>query len=156
MRRTIAQILTLSLFLFLAAFSSVWFSEDKEKPESFAWTAKTASKTLGLFDGLARLASPASNSFASGVREEVALIGGENTDIFADRMAAQVIAGEAIGTLKETAAPLQTAVPNEGFFGFVRDVFAEAPERYLDAKLYNRGLKDFFSFYWLQVKDSNQ
>lgn len=156
MRRAITQILTLVIFLFLAAFSAVWFSGEEEKPEPFVATANTAGKAWGLVEAVARLASPSSSSMAAGVREEVAIIAADNVDIFADRAAAQARAGEAINTIKQAAAPIQSSAPSEGFMGFVSGVFAEAPERYLDAKLYNRGLKDFFSFYWLEVKSNNQ
>lgn len=156
MRRAITQILTLAIFLFLAAFSAVWFSTEEEKPETFIVTANTAGKVWAVLGGLARLAAPSSSSMAAGVREEVAIIAADNVDILADRAVAQAMAGEAISTIKQTAAPIQAAASNDGFLGFVSGVFEETPERYLDAKLYSRGLREFFSFYWLEVKSNNQ
>lgn len=155
MRRAIKQIIILAIFLFLAAFSSVWFSTEEDKPETFIATANTANKAWGLVEAIARLASPSSSSMAAGVREEVALIAIDNKDILVDGIAAQIAADEAMNTIKQKAAPIKAVAANEGFFGFVRDVFAHTPERYLDVKLYSRGLREFFTFYWLEVKSLN-
>ncbi|MGE5425571.1 MAG: hypothetical protein ACM3PZ_00595 [Bacillota bacterium] len=148
MQKTIFQILILAAFLFLASFSAVWFDEESGREEN-AWAAKTAGGASLFMDALVRFSSPSSNSFSTGIRLEADQAAERLEDIAQETQEGVDYAVGSVGGSEGLQLPPALGSPETGFKSFLRDVLSGAPSRYLDIRLYNRGLKDFFSFYWL-------
>lgn len=165
MRHVFSQIIILVLFLFLAAFASVWCDnstnqadqEDNSQTSSMLWVSQAAQKVWLILDYLAQLASPSEKLTAS---DSVATEDYQSDLVTAKERVREVIqdSPEAYDELNQPTAEsmADTAAVKENFWNFIGNLLKKAPNLYLDNKVYGNSWRDFWSLYWSKYREMRQ
>lgn len=162
MRHVFSQIIILVLFLFLAAFASVWCGNsishddqaDNSQTSSVLWISQAAHKVWLVLDYLTQLTSPSEKLTSS---EPVSTEDYQNDLVTAKERVQEIVqdSPEAYNELNQptTESMADTAAVKEDFWNFIGNLLKKSPNLYLDNKVYGNGWRDFWSLYWSKYRE---